>query len=350
MSRLLLCTLARLSWPASSDGQTQMDITLRTVTDAARLRVAAVTAEAAGYLVLLVVQQLVPRPCHVSTDTVLLSEAGDVSVSVTEQASSLAVEIELRQLLAALMSLAHSTTPALRAAAERVGTGDLSAFQGELQAALIPINHAAAHRALARLYREAQRANPGSAPNSSIPQARVVTPTPSIPVEARAVAPTPSAQVETRAVAPSANVLSGPTLDDVIGLEPRVQGLDPQAGDAQAELDIDVDVVDVEGEGGAPAPRPSFPSPVSPAGTLPIGLLNDAPSTPSTLSAPSISAQAQLRGARSEVSQLLVGFLSQTGRQLKLAEDLRKMIGIELIRPATGSVSGAADSPGVAQI
>src|SRR5688572_24145293 len=141
-----------------------MEIALSTVIDAARLRLAAVTAEAAGYVVLLAVQQVVGAPRRVGSESVFLSDAGDVRVQGSAVAGAHEVELDLRQLLASLVALSQSTPPALKAAAERVAGGGLGGLASELLAALIPLNHAAARRALARLYREAQKARISGAP------------------------------------------------------------------------------------------------------------------------------------------------------------------------------------------
>lgn len=136
-----------------------MEIALSAVTNAGRLRRAAVTAEVSAHVILLAVQRIAAHPCHVTADSVLLSEAGDVRVLTLAPANPHQVEIELRQLLGELIGLAPAAPPALKAAAERGAGGGLENLEAELHAALIPINHAAARRALARLYRETRRAN-----------------------------------------------------------------------------------------------------------------------------------------------------------------------------------------------
>jgi hypothetical protein len=135
-----------------------MDISIDLVVEAARRRLAALTPEVVGYVVLLAAQRLAPRPSRVSPVSVFLTESGDVHVRPEPTASELEVEAALRGLLAILLELSPSPAPAITAVAEARPNGSLQAFTAELSAALIPINHAAAHRALARLYRETVRA------------------------------------------------------------------------------------------------------------------------------------------------------------------------------------------------
>jgi hypothetical protein len=121
-------------------------------------RPATLTPEVAGYVILLAAQQLAAERSRVSAHAVLLDAAGGVHVERGGAASELEIETVLRALLGDLIALCSSPPPAIRAVTEREPSGDLRALVGELMAALIPINHAAAHRALARLYREARRA------------------------------------------------------------------------------------------------------------------------------------------------------------------------------------------------
>jgi hypothetical protein len=336
-----------------------MDITLRTVTDAARLRVAAVTAEAAGYLVLLVVQQVASRPCHLSADSVLLTEAGDVSVRPGEDASALAVEVELRQLLAGLMALAHSSTPALRAGAERRASGDLAAFQAELQAALIPINHAAARRALARLYRETQKAGPGVVANGAMTAPALPGSTATVRAEQEAAPSQHLSLAPARVAGGEAARSSLPS--PLRHADPAEAPAGPRAREAleldssypQAELEIDVDVIGEDGEPSQPpsAPGPSFPF-LGPALVTQLTPVDDAPrassltpiSTATPVSAAPLRSE-QLQGRRSDVGELLGSFLSHTRCERTMAEDLRRMLGIACLEPATpGGVSAAAQT------
>jgi hypothetical protein len=273
-----------------------MDITLSTVTDAARQRLAAVTAEAAGYLVLLVVQQVAAYPCHVRLDGIFLTDVGDVVVRGGGEAGAGQVELELRQMLTGLLALAQSATPALRAAAERSATAGLHQLQAELQAALIPINHAAARRALARLYRETQRASASSGRHSSIAAEPewTLTSRPSVPggdtsVPARS-APLPPLVRE--------SVLASPESERRPYVEER-----------QDVLEIDVDVED----------DPPSMTQLSSSDSTPIEPLASRP----------IVARSEPAGHCSDVSELLASFLSHTRSEERMTEALRKMLGVD---------------------
>jgi hypothetical protein len=308
-----------------------MDITLSTVTDAARQRRAAVTAEAAGYLVLLVVQQVAAYPCHVRLDGIFLTDAGDVVVRGGGEAGADQVELELRRLLIGLLALAQSVTPALRAAAERSAGSGLHQLEAELLAALIPINHAAARRALARLYRETQRATSGPGQHLAVPPEPDSTPT---------LTPTPS-RPSLGALAPVRSELMAPLVRDSVLVSPeserraylsgapetaRSELMAPpvregfQASPVSAErahvdahedaLEIDVDIVeDDPGWSAAPAARSKLVVPIEQSGPT---LVSSVPA-----------------GHCSDVSELLASFLSYTRSEERMTEALRKMLGVD---------------------
>ena len=135
-----------------------MEISLDLVTEAARRRLAAVTPEVAGYIVLLATRALEERLFRVSPASFALSETGEVRAHPEGRMSESEVEAALRDLLGSLLSLSPSPSPAVVAVAARAESTGLRALTAELTAALIPINHAAAQRALARLFRETRRA------------------------------------------------------------------------------------------------------------------------------------------------------------------------------------------------
>jgi hypothetical protein len=134
-----------------------MDITFDRVTQAARLRLAALTPEVAGYVVLLVARAL-DRPERVSLGQVSVDEFGQIHVQGGQPVPEREAEAALRGMLGTLLALSPSQPPAIAAVAERATGLGLRCFDAELMSALIPINPAAAGRALARLYREIQRA------------------------------------------------------------------------------------------------------------------------------------------------------------------------------------------------
>lgn len=135
-----------------------MQVRLSEITVAARARLAPLTAEVAGYIVWLVAAEALAESRCVSAERIGVTVAGEVTLAPGDPESALESERELRRLLGDLLALCQVRTPALKKACERVASGDLEALQRELGAALIPINHAASRRALARLYRETDRA------------------------------------------------------------------------------------------------------------------------------------------------------------------------------------------------
>jgi hypothetical protein len=135
-----------------------MQVRLSEITVAARARLAPLTPEVAGYIVWLVASEALADARSVSAERIGVTAAGEVTLAAGEPEPALDSERELRLLLGGLLALCQSNTPALKRASERAASGDLEGLQRELGAALIPINHAASRRALARLYRETDRA------------------------------------------------------------------------------------------------------------------------------------------------------------------------------------------------
>jgi len=226
-----------------------MDLTLSRVVEAARQRRAAVTAEVGGYIVLLLLQLQSGGPRRVALELVGLKASGEVELAPSPAAERREVEAALRGLLASLLSLAQSAPPALRATSERAAVGDLAAFEAELTAALIPINHAASRRALARVFRETQKAQRGvsgaeqereSSPvptSVRAPESSSAQPVSELPLSARAaVVRTPVP--ESRVSAPEPPVSVAQPLVRVA--QPPVSV--PQPGPAELEIDVDVDM------------------------------------------------------------------------------------------------------------
>ena len=336
-----------------------MEITLDRVIDAARQRRAAVTAEAAGYVVLLVLQQVAVRPCAVAAELVLLTAAGEVRIEPGPEVSARDVEAELRRLLAALLALSQSAPPALHAAGERGAVGDLAALEAELLAALIPLNHAAAGRALARLYRETLRAPraalagndltpaPSSQPASqrtALPVAAVRTPSPL----ATAVRTPSPVTVTVRTSWPAEAVLSTPSPAAAFVRTPSpvpvaVRTPAPAAASLRAvpELEIDVDL-DVEVAVAAPAPDQAQVLTSQPVGHLssPMSQRLEQEYSPSFATASAMPDEdLEPCAQRSDLHELLNGFLAHTRCEERMAADLRRMIGLE---PGRGSPNQSA--------
>lgn len=135
-------------------------VSLIEVIAAARARQASLVPETAGYLMLALGRALANVPMRLDLDHVRLSTEGSVTLDGPKQAlSSRACVGSLQRLLTELLDLSKGYAPALRAAAEaRVGEDGLEALFGAIATSLIPINRAAAKRALARLARETLRA------------------------------------------------------------------------------------------------------------------------------------------------------------------------------------------------
>ncbi|HVZ36823.1 MAG TPA: hypothetical protein VG963_30570, partial [Polyangiaceae bacterium] len=85
-----------------------MEIALSQIVEAARRRRAAVTAEVAGYLLLLVTRSVASHPQRVVAEGVVLGADGEVGVVAGPRASAEACEQELRALLATLLGLSQS--------------------------------------------------------------------------------------------------------------------------------------------------------------------------------------------------------------------------------------------------
>src|SRR5690606_12126190 len=137
---------------------TAMSVTLLEVWRAARARAVPFAGESAGYLVVLLCEELDRLPRHVTLDGVVLDEHGAGHVRSPEGTTPVEAERGLRDVLGRLLAVAPSPGPALLRAASRPPTGNVTALAYELQKALVPLNRTAAQRALLRLYRETQRA------------------------------------------------------------------------------------------------------------------------------------------------------------------------------------------------
>lgn len=312
-----------------------MEITLSAVIEAARLRRAGVTAEGAGYVVLLAVQELTRSPRRVSADGLLLTELGELRVvdggAPAPDVLEADVENDLRQLLASLTSLAQSVSPALKIAAERASVGRLNALEGELMAALIPINHAAARRALARLYREAHKSRVDSltlAAESGTLSTPSPLPTPSpqaagVAPRAATPRPAPVSVAQQGAMTPSPPPTSvAPKSAPAWSTPPPASVARPVASDVPAvgaDLDIEVDVVAFE-DVAPPRVEVATPAATARASAVPVAFSPPA-ADPEPLDEPS--------SHRSDLRELLAGFLAHTRSEEQMTADLRRMIGLE---------------------
>jgi hypothetical protein len=299
-----------------------MFMSLDSVVEAARRRLAALTPEVAGYVVLRAARRLEPRPSRVSPSGILLTDGGDVQCRPDSVATELEVEAALRQVLETLLELSPSPVPAITAVAEGSSAGSLSAFAEELSAALIPINHAAAQRALARLYRETLRAGgPELEPAPARDSAAELSAEP-MPMRPKPAPTAPELTPEPPPVVPVA-VYSG-----------------------AKELDIDVEL-DTDPELEAPLVTPERVPPVEPIAEATLGTPEQAiavaptmtvtdalpeiaePAPESVAAASSNGATKRRRERRSDVRELLLRFLAEARSDERKMRKLRAMIGIE---------------------
>lgn len=134
-------------------------VTLDEVFAAARMRAASLVPETSGYLALAVADASARLPFMVEDPMVSLSTEGTIQVrrgtKVVEPADS---ALAMRDMLGRLLSLSIGSAPALAGAAKPRNADGVEVFIHELESALVPVNRAAARRALARLARETVRA------------------------------------------------------------------------------------------------------------------------------------------------------------------------------------------------
>ncbi|HEY4104401.1 MAG TPA: hypothetical protein VGM44_10935 [Polyangiaceae bacterium] len=135
-----------------------MSVTLSEVKRAARAHRAPLAGESAGYLVLALADQVLNAPRLIDAHDVVLTEEGALRLSRGQASSDADAELSLRRVLDELLLVASSGSAALMRAGRRTAAVGLPVLVKELEAALIPVNRAAARRALARLQRETARA------------------------------------------------------------------------------------------------------------------------------------------------------------------------------------------------
>ena len=336
-----------------------MSVSLAEVALAAQARQAPLAAESAGYLVLAVADQVVLAARSLPRQAIELGEDGAVRLRAGEPTSEELAEAQLRRLLADLLGAASSSTPALSRVASRDSRASVAQFVAELEAALIPVNRAAARRALGRLARETSRAvDRGLLEAPPAPEPR---PAPAAPSEVSLVAPPaalpvvpPERDIEPelaleplletrpeplarRSVASSSEASAAQTpplgtliapahevthelaaltdpMPDVVAIEPDVLEIEPDA----VEIEIDdvletasAEPIEVEPESPAAAPEP--------------------PRRPVVVREP----------RRSELGSLLKAFTSNAGpTEPELRRELKKIAGLELT-PAPTTVDEA---------
>lgn len=135
-----------------------MSVKLHEIMSAAHARSASLAAEVAGYLVLGAADQIAGAPRSLGYADVSLSEEGQIRIAGGTPVDELSAERTLREILAAMLLESSSVTPGLLRAAHKPSAAGVDALIREIEVALVPVNRAAARRALARLHRDVERA------------------------------------------------------------------------------------------------------------------------------------------------------------------------------------------------
>lgn len=316
-----------------------MDISLGRVLEAARERRATLTPEVAGYVILLAAQQLAAERSRISARGLFLDATGELHVERAGAASELEIETVLRALLGDLIAVCSSPPPAILAVAEADASADLRALVGELTAALIPINHSAARRALARLYREARRAEE-RAPSPAPP---IATATPSEGAEAALPREAPAEPAE---------------LDIDVVVEAELAGLAPELSPAaeatpspQAWPSVPLPSAPEALARDLLAPELPTPEPRSWRGEADEPVLShvDADIADGRDAAPLLElppARPRWTETRSDVQRLLAEFLVETRSVEPMLAVLREMIGLD-VRAHGGAPSESEPVPAV---
>jgi hypothetical protein len=210
-------------------------VSLSEVLAGAEAQAVPLSAECAGYLVLAAADQAALSPRRVQAGEVCLLDDGAVRLLGGVPADDATAEGDLRELLGGLLSSASSTTAGLVRARRRAAGAGVGALLRELERALIPVNRAAARRALARLARETVRAKdegrlmPAPAAPPVVASAPVAPPPVAVAPLPVAVAPPPVAAATVApppvAVAPPPEVAPAPPEVDPshTALLPRVE-------------------------------------------------------------------------------------------------------------------------------
>ena len=135
-------------------------VSLLEVIAAARARLASLAPESSGHVILGLGRAMAGVPIRLDLEGILLTTEGAVSIGGPKEAVSNAQAVAaLRKLMVELLDLSNGSSPALRSIAERAqAETSIDAFFGAIANALIPLNRAAAKRALGRLARETLKA------------------------------------------------------------------------------------------------------------------------------------------------------------------------------------------------
>ena len=142
-------------------------VTLDEVFAAAAARAASLVPETSGYLALAALDASSRLPLAHDDRALVLTTEGSMSLSRRgEVVAPEAAAKAMRDVLARLLAVSAGTMPSLAAAARprEESSRGVDAVIEQIEAALIPVNRAAARRALARLARETLRAKEAGKP------------------------------------------------------------------------------------------------------------------------------------------------------------------------------------------
>ncbi len=273
-----------------------MGIGLDQVARAARERAAAITSEAAGYLILLTIDHLAVMGAAAQLNQIRLESDGSVRVVGASPVAEPEAVRQSRAVLAQLLSVARIRSPALDRLAHHSAAETYDELRDGLAAALVPLNPAAAQRGLARLWREVNRAAEAWTAREAAARRRAARPSPAGPApERRAI----DGVLEPASPAPA-------------GGEPATSGANEARaadGNGAEQLPLFPEVERPESSG-----RLLGPGPESAAGgpLVRVDPLGAGPVAP-----------------RSDLDDLLHGFLSETRSDEHLAQGLRRAIGVE---------------------
>jgi len=135
-----------------------MSVKLSEVMSATHARRASLAAEVAGYLVLAVADQVAGAPRSLGFADVSLGEEGQVKLAGGTPSPDVSAERCLRAMLEAMLLESSSVTPGLMRASQKAAGAGVETLIREIEVALVPVNRAAARRALARLHKDVIRA------------------------------------------------------------------------------------------------------------------------------------------------------------------------------------------------
>lgn len=239
-------------------------VTLDEVFAAAAVRAASLVPETSGYMALAVGDATLRKPFAIDDRTVMLTTEGNVGIT-RRSAESLppkAAAQSLRDVLARLLAVSTGTAmPALAAAGRPREESDrgVDAVVEEIEAALIPVNRAAARRALARLARETIKAKESgkvlkrtaSSASLSEPLVAEAPPEQHVVVEATTPPPPPPAP-------PPPDPEPTPTVLGMAAVEVEVEP-EPEPRET-VELMAELPVVEVTIEEPPPAPVDGTPT------------------------------------------------------------------------------------------